>query len=217
MFLFFLFLISTLATCQKSPAPPAFYTKKKFSLMAGSSHLSVRENESYNQYGAYKIGFSVGIGTVQSLTSHLQLQERVLFEQKGYKTSEPVSGTNGGKSIRSHSFNYLTFTVAPQYLFGNRKHMSIGLGCYLGMLMKVKVKTIYTPLNLHSSSLATDGYPRVDYGITLNISYSVPLSKKILIDLNLIENYGLRELGKSSTIGFLKMNSMVLMVGIRKR
>ena len=98
------------------PESPLSYSNKKLLLMGGLSFLSVRDNEKYNQFRVPKIGFSAGIGNVRSLTSRLQLQERLLFEQKGYKTSEPVSGTNGGESIRSHSFNYLTFAVTPQFV-----------------------------------------------------------------------------------------------------
>ncbi len=218
-------LISETAIGQVSPSEtPAIYTKARFSLIVGPSLLSVRENEPYNQYGVPKVGFSAGIGIIKSLTSHMQLQGKMLFEKRGYKTSTPdtvYTTTNGwmfGKSIYNYHFDYLTFSIAPQFLIGKRKAISIGAGFYFGKLFRAKFQVINTSLNSNNSSpLPTDRYGKVDYGVTLNLGYSLVFGKKFLIALQLTENYGLKQLAPPPPEPPEKNNSLVFTVAISKK
>ena len=216
-------LISKVTTCQESPLPPTFYTKTKFSLIAGPSLLSVRENESFSQYGVPKIGFSAGLGVVKSITSNLQFQGKILFERKGYKTSTPdtLNTSNGrvfGRSIYNYSFDYLTFSIVPQLLLGKRKAIGIGAGFYLGRLLRAKFQVINTTLNSNSSRLLpTDRSRKLDYGATLNLSYHLFLAKKFNIAFQLTWNYGFKQIAPPPPFPKEKNSSIVLTVGISKK
>ncbi len=150
----------------------------------------------------------------------MQLQGKILFEKKGYKIYKPdtLSTSNGPvfiETINSYKYDYLTFSIAPQFLLGKRKAISIGAGFYFGRLLRAKYQAISTYFDYKYTRLITDAYPKAEYGITMNIGYSLVLNKKFLIDLQLTGNYGLKQIGRPSLQQ--KNNSIVLTVAFRKK
>ena len=218
----YLLLLITVATNGQvsSQDIPPIYSKIRFTLMAGPSILSVRGNESYNQWGVTKFGYSAGFGIIKELTSYLHVQGKILFEKKGYKMSKPdtISTSNGPLFIESsnnYKYDYLTFSIVPQFLIGKRKAISIGTGFYFGSLLRARYQAISSYFNYNYTRKMTDAYSKEDYGLAINLGYSLAVNKKYLIELQLTENYGLKQIGWSSWQQ--KNNSIVLTVALSKK
>jgi hypothetical protein len=202
--------------------PSAFHSKSKLSLIAGPSLLSVRENELYSQYGVPKIGFSGGMGIIKGITPRTNIQGKLLFEQKGFKTTkkDTLNSANGpiiGDLINNYHFNYLTYSLASQFLMGKKKAVSLGFGLYYSRLLKARWQIIYTPLNSNSSGDIMGAYYKHDYGISVNLGYSLAVTKKFMMDFQLTENYGLKQIGVGVPGYQQKNNSLVFTLGLRKK
>jgi hypothetical protein len=202
--------------------PSAFHSKSKFSLIGGPSLLFVRENELYDQYGVPKIAISAGMGIEKGVTSRIKFQGKILFEKKGFKAAkkDTLNSANGpiiGDLINIYHFNYLTYSLAPQFLMGKKKAVSLGFGLYYSKLLKARWQIIYTPLNSNSSADIIGAYYKHDYGISVNLGYSVAVTKMFMIDFQLTENYGLKRIGLGVP-GYQQINnSLVLTMAVRRK
>ena len=79
-----------------------------------------------------KVGYSYGIGVYHPVKGRLDINARVLFEQKGTK-SQLNSYSYASRSIinSEYSYDYLTFYLAPTFLIGKRKNLrSFYFGSY---------------------------------------------------------------------------------------
>jgi hypothetical protein len=213
-------LISGKIMAQESPS--AISSKPKLSLIAGSSLLSVRDNELYSQYGVPKIGFSGGLGIIKGITPRTSIQGKLLFETKGFKTSkkDTLNSADGpiiGDLKNNFHFNYLTLSLAPQFSIGKKKAVTLGFGFYYSRLLNAQWQIIYTPSNSNTSTDIMGAYYKNDYGISVNLGYSIEVNKKFIIDFQLTENYGLRQIGVGIPGYEQKNNSLVLSVGLRKK
>jgi Outer membrane protein beta-barrel domain len=158
-------------------------------------------NYSTNMVYLTKFGYSAGLGITQRLTPNLQLQGKVLFERKGYKTSQAIEYYSqgifydDGLLVYDYEFNNLTFSVTPQLVLGKKYGISIGAGAYYGLLRKATWNIYdYVGTSTRSYVSVTQAYIKGDYGVTLNVGYSIRASKILLLDLQLTGNYGLRQL-----------------------
>lgn len=201
-------------------SPSAFHSKPKLSLIAGPSLLSVRENGLFTQYGVPKIGFSGGVGIIKGVTPRINFQGKLLFEKKGFKTLRvdtiyTPEGYKTGDYINNNHLNYLTLSLTPQILVGKKRAISFGLGFYYSRLLKARWQIISTLSNSNSSVDILGAYYKHDYGISVNLGYSLAVNKKFMIDFQLTENYGLKQIGFPGWEQ--KNNSLVLTLGFRKK
>lgn len=219
--LLFLFIATSTLGQDSLPKIPVIYSKARFSLMAGISLLSVRENDQYDENGDLKLGFSAGFGIMKSLTSNLQLQGKIQLERKGHKTSgEGLYSTPQGvmKSnwSNNYSLDYLTISLAPQFLMGEKKAISLGFGAYYGLMIRAKYHYVFSP-NTNKTSFNKDSYStKDDYGLTLSLGYSFSLNKKFMLDLQVTENYGLMSI-YNQFLQKQKNNSISVTVAFRKK
>lgn len=168
-----------------------------------------------------KPGFSVGLGVYHPINDKIDINVRLLWEQKGYR-SELNTTLSTGREFREsdYSYHYFTVPVAAKLFIDKKKRFAISLGGYLSQISSVwTTEKFYNTLdNTRTSSSFTgrtlvafdvnggintasfipglQGFAEYDYGATLGFSYNLRLAEKHLLAIQVIDNFGLTNVNK---------------------
>jgi len=174
------------------------------------------ENDVRNKRLA-KIGYSIGVGAYHPVNHWLDINARVLWEQKGSKAELAHPLDPAIQFINSeYTYDYLTIYFAPTVFIGQRKRIAISLGGYYGKINDEKGHaSIYDTKNIvqpsegsfrgrYWYSFRDDGstysisfipgkqsFEKDDYGASVGISYNLPIGGTHNLSIQLIDNYGL--------------------------
>jgi hypothetical protein len=164
-----------------------------------------------------KVGYTFGLSVYHRVKDRLTLNARILFDQKGTK-SELNSYSYTSRSIvnSEYSYNYLTIFLAPNFLIGKHKNISISLGGYFSKIKSVKgfASTYDTQgtvpptagsfigrywyafdnnggINSFTFIPGLQSFEQNDFGLTLGLAYQIHIESNHIISLKLTDNYGL--------------------------
>jgi Outer membrane protein beta-barrel domain len=173
-----------------------------------------------------KIGYSFGIGLVHNFNRHFDLRARLLWERKGVEEktdsiaitpSSTVVGTGPLASYNTQN-DYITISITPQLLLGKRSRFNIGIGGYFSILKESRITTEYfypSPRSIYNAG----NFDKYDYGLSLGAGYSFPLKKHLLLTIQFLDNYGLKQISNWHSNYFvlpqLHNHSYSLMIGIQ--
>ncbi len=235
----FLLYSITNVLAQVSPELEKYYPKPKITsieFLVGANLFNIR---GYNQVpaqstggGGYfvsslkeKISFSFGIGLTHRLGKHFELNGRLLWERKSYVDRLDSITLTSNFQIESISFvrseapknDYLTVSILPQYIFGNKVHFNVGAGGYIGSLMSSNTEVVQASQPTYSY-VSTKGFNKYDFGLSLNVGFSYPIKTNLEITIQLFTNYGLSQISDwlvSFNYPPWYYNSYSAMIGIR--
>jgi Outer membrane protein beta-barrel domain len=207
IFIFFSFV--TIATAQEpSRIPEKYYPKPRITsteILIGPSLIGVAGKEkSPTRFGQSiytnplesKLGYCFGLGISHQLTSRFEISARLLYEQKGYVMSLDTLSFDSNFTLISRTRawseninnNYLTLSILPQLVLGNRVHFNIAAGGYVGSLIssrtEYKGQTNYT-------YVSDPNYNKYDFGLCFNTGISYPIKANLELTIQLTANYGL--------------------------
>jgi len=168
-----------------------------------------------------KVAYSIGAGAYHSVSKWLDVNARVLWEQKGSRAelNIPFSAVNNDREFitSEYTYNYLTIYLAPRILIGGKNKLAISCGGYYSTIKDEKVhesihdtKNVFAPTEgtLMGRSwyvLGSDGgivsssfipgmqsFEKNSFGASVGISYSTSIGGQHNISTQLIDNYGLQ-------------------------
>jgi Outer membrane protein beta-barrel domain len=173
-----------------------------------------------------KIGYSFGIGLVHNFNKHFDLRARLLWERKGIEEktdsiaitpSSTLIGTGPLASYNTQN-DYITISIAPQLLLGKRSRINIGMGGYFSILKESRITNEYFYPSPHTV-YNTGNFDKYDYGLSFSAGYSFPLKKQLLFTIQLMDNYGVKQISNWHTnysiLPELYNHSYSLMIGIQ--
>ena len=195
-------------------------------VLIGPSSVFIHGNEKFDSNGELKVGYAGGLGFIHNFGRRVALNARILWERKGFRQSQeisytPISGSSPVTgTIKSNTNNdYLTVSVMPRLAFGRFRRFYIGAGVYYGSLRKSKTTDHYfypTPYNATINS--KNGFDRYDGGLSFSLGYTFPFRKKVSFTIQLLDNYGLRQISKFYNLnpGYLPIrnNSYSVLFGV---
>jgi hypothetical protein len=177
--------------------------------MIGPSSVGLRGNplESTRTSGggnfistlATKTGYSLGIGLSNEVSKHFMFTVRCLWEKKGYiegLDSITLNGTYNAITSRSSIWtktidnSYLTATLLPQLVLGEKYRFIIGAGGYFGFL--ITSRTQWNQQNIYSYSYASNqAYNKFDFGLSFDTGFSYPVNRNLRLTLHFNTNFGI--------------------------
>lgn len=161
------------------------YSRLNFSrayLFGGPSSVLIRGDNRYPS--AFKLGYSLGIGATHYWGKHFGLQERLLWETKGYKEDT-------GSTIYELKNSYFTASLIPQWIFGKQNQFNLGAGLYIGSLQKSNMTIRYITSGTSTSYSALDSYNKFDYGFVFNLGFTSKPYRNFVFTFQFNDNYGL--------------------------
>jgi len=200
----------------------------------GNKFLQNYSDENISNRRMAKPGYSFGLGVYHSFNDRIDLNARLQYDQKGVITEFEnfhVSWYN------DHSYNYLTFALAPVVYLGNERRFFISGGGYLSRILDLNSfvrrvdsegdllfeqsrtsrtwKAIREDGGIHSvwEIPGTTSFHSYDFGLVLSVGYNIPI-KNDLLTIQLIDNLGLTNINRYTPYGQREKNhSIQLLLG----
>ena len=180
----------------------------KLEISAGISSVTQTGYERHGHSYNFKTGNILSIGIVHSFSKKWDVIGLVRWENKGseiYKDFllSPYAGYNMPTNNQplvpttAHTIsddNYITFSIMPRYSLS--KHWQIGLAPYYSILNNA-ASDYYVIQNgqLELEQASIDYFIEgKDYGVSLSLGYSFPITSKSKLSFQLLDNYGLKNL-----------------------
>ena len=152
-------------------------------------------------------GCSFGIGIPKIQLNRFELTTRLLWERKGYATkySNADSAGNLSEVYNKQKFNYYSLLIMPSYFLGEHKRIKVIAGAYLSLLahdafeQKAFLNGKFT--DSYFVNNVKGRFKRYDYGVSIGVSHSRPINRKIEIGLQLLGNLGMVNIVPSKFVG----------------
>ena len=145
--------------------------------------------------------FGLSAGLTLDYTKHKKpgLRSGVYFERKGSTIRVELmdrSGHVAGTTESKTTFDYISIPIHVQVHFGGRVQMFVSGGGYLAYLYQAKQYTNTMPYYPAITSYITEYYLPIDWGISLAIGATWPLSPAYSLSFECRDNLGLRNISK---------------------
>ena len=205
LFIFLVSIFCTMAYCQD--------TKVVVGLEMTPTIISLRENSTFFSYDP-SLGFSTGLSFEYFMSDQFSLKSGLAYEMKGAKSDILLTDENGnpsGTDILIFHYNYLTLPVMGSFSTKGKIKFYINAGPYFGFLINQQLKSSRENIDITNQS------KRLDFGLSCGFGLKIPIGKKLLLDLGLRENLGLRNISdvNYNDAARVKTNSFGLLIGLK--
>ncbi len=160
----------------------------------------------------YKTRFISQGDIMVHLNENFGIKIGIAYEQKGYDRKR-ASSSISGYSTDEHKFDYLSFPLVAELLFGRKIKMKAHAGASIEYLLKHiwvwNIAEEKRPIN------KTDEYSRVNYSFLSGVGTEFLLSEKVFIELGIRNSIGLKTLQKENSWVMFKHFGFVTFAGIR--
>jgi hypothetical protein len=175
--------------------------------------ISLRENSSVFDYDPSP-GYSIGLSFEYFMSDQFSLKSGLAYEMKGAESDIFLTdnyGNPSGTDILIFHYNYLTLPVMGSFSTKGKVKFYINAGPYFGFLINQKLKS-----SLENTDI-TNQSKRLDFGLSCGLGLNIPIGKKLLLDLGLRENLGLKNI---SDLNYnydsrIATNSFGLLIGLK--
>ena len=227
-----LFLSPFCLLAQKDDPKLIEYKANKFiqeiGIFAGPSINFLRGNlevdDGFQNERKLLVGRSVGV-KIRSKTflKKLTLSVAFMFDRKGGKSLSTGEYFDLADQVLKlgviefrYKYKYYTIPLRLEYAFGKKNKFKIEGGGYTSYLKKqVREREELFSSDPFSSFEETDFNYTMDYGVSMGVSYTLPIHQSFSISIELINNLGLRNIRPNLNPGQeMKTNSTALLIGI---
>lgn len=191
-------------------------------LAGGPSFILLRGNNIINNIHEPAVGFAAGGSLQWNLSRILSLKVNPAFERKGSMAFIPITDANGenvGTGRNYLNYDYLTLPIMAAATFGRDFRYFVNGGPYVGYL--IRQFSTFRAENLPRGNFnGTSQQKRLDFGISMGMGMSVPLSPSFNFSLEVRENLGLTNVSALPVInnngrpGSILTNSVALQFGL---
>ena len=169
-----------------------------------------------------KIGFSVGIGVYHPVNDKIDINVRLLWEQKGYKSELNTTLGSNSREFREseYTYNYFTLPITAKLFIDKKRRFAISLGGYISQINSVSTtEKFYNTLdNMQSESSfigrtivsfdvngginsasfipGLQGFAEYDYGLVYGVSYEFKFGERNGLLIQLVDNFGFANVNK---------------------
>lgn len=196
-------------------------------IAGGPSLVSLYNENITNDIRKPKIGFTVRVGLLYTLSERFSLNTSFLYERKGLKTRYEVwyydpsidstncqCTTSLGTKENNSNIDYLTLSTIVNFL-PEKTNFYVGAGPFLSYLFKIKSYSKNLWDNSISYSGDNDSLKDIDLGISLSLGYKLALKENVFLNFQAMNNYGLLNIGNTSvTKTKTSTNSFSIQLGI---
>jgi len=185
----------------------------KVEIIAGPSLMLPYGSAYIDSMLRVKIGYSVGLGLIHSLSKRLEMQCRVLWEGKGYKQEQLWgAGSYVHRFTANTTNNYITISVVPRYYVGKENRFHICSGAFYGRLMHSSTKEALYYSNgkmSYSTNPHSQYISNWDAGVSVGGGYSLTSFKGKELLIQAQGNFSIVNIEDNNSI-ITKYNSIML-------
>jgi hypothetical protein len=192
-------------------------------------HSGININSAYGsalskEYKRSLTGASIGGHIKFNITPYFGIQLQPQYDQNGWTYRNLYFATGSGSAIGQGEvvsrLSYINLPVLAQYEMGKKIKFHIVAGGFAGVLLKNMLITNITdpaPPNETSTSKSKSNSRRsINAGISFGAGLQIPAGKKLKIDIQVLDNYGLANINKPGNMSpsTIKTNALGLLAGI---
>lgn len=183
----------------------------------GNKFIENYEDESVENMRKTKVGYVFGVGAYHPLKDWLDLNLRIIYEQKGTNSQ---MNTHDLKIDTNYKYQYLTLTISPMIFIGKSKKFALSVGGYYGIILSAKgsvdVLDTQNQATFFSNfygrqirELRTDGstssitfapglksFEGNEFGLVFSFGYSIKINSTNQLMIQLQDNLGLTSINK---------------------
>jgi hypothetical protein len=182
----------------------------------GAGLISLRGDSRFSYDAA--LGFTGGISFQYNISGLFSLRTNISYEKKGAKdkiTYIDINGVEIGESSMHINNSYIVLPLLARFSFGKDIKFFVNGGPYFGYL--IKSTYLYDAIAEVPEVKYDDtaNKERFDFGLTAGTGVLFPVKKRVLISLEIRDNFGLSNIYDSDVS--LKNNSLSLLAGVAYR
>jgi opacity protein-like surface antigen len=200
----------------------------RIGIEGGPNLVSLRGNEIIDEIHSSRISYAFGLAFQYNFSKLLSIRSGIYFEEKGSALEGPFFDLNGNLISAegfANRFQYLTLPIMARFSFGKKLRYFINTGPFLGFLRESEavyttaISEVQQIINSSPGWQQRDGTEllnELDYGISLGAGAEYPLTKNLIISLEVRHNYGLFNISNLPVINDkeLNTNSTNMLLGI---
>ena len=191
-------------------------------IAGGPSFILLRGNNIIDNIHEPSIGFAAGGSFQWNISRILSLKTNPAFERKGSMAFIPLTdpdGNDAGVGRNYLNYDYITLPVMAVATFGRGFRYFVNGGPYVGYLIQ-QISTFRAENFPRGTFIGTSQNKRIDFGVSMGMGMSVPLSPLCNFSLEVRENMGLINVSALPVIdnngrrGSILTNSVALQLGL---
>lgn len=159
-----------------------------------------------------QMGFGSSITASYSILPNFVISTGLGFERKGRKMKDVSYWDGEGNKVATNdqhsNLDYLVLPIKASFQTGGKIKGYINGGLFVGYLLKYSEK--WDGISITTFNTTSD-FKRIDGGITVGIGTYIPIFKKVILDLGVVENWGLNNINDNN----LKTNSAGVLLGLK--
>jgi hypothetical protein len=192
------------------------------SINHGNMFIDNFKSENVTNKRIVKLGYFAGVGLIRSLSDRIDLSVRLQYEVKRTegRLNHPLNPVNDDtrQIIKSqYSYQYGTLSVMPKVFVDRKRKIRLGVGGYISRIKKLKgFITWHNPRSgfsyyhfigrswdvvdpdggISNTSLipGLQSVEKNQYGVSVSVEYDVTLIKNQSLSVQLLNNYGLKNI-----------------------
>lgn len=195
----------------------------KIGLVAGPSIFSIRGNFDHDNDNFGTLSYTTGMCYERYLSDKFSIQFNLLFASDYFNHINTLDAS-GSPIKRRLEYKSIFIPISSQIYIGRNKYTSFGLGVFSSVLISAKDKS-KIPENANLDLWITDNYRTANLGLSMQIGHKFPVSKRMVINFSIENNFGLRDIYSSNNdiinsdttpgIDFiLKTNNLKILCGL---
>ena len=192
----------------------------EYGIHGGINISSAFGNDINEDYKSTLQGICIGGHFKINTSKHFGIKASLEYSQQGWSyrslTLEDITGTTIGKGDILFKLNYLNLPILTEYSFGNKIQFKANAGMFFGMLLSNQIVTkLKEPLLANTVSITKSSslYKKsTNFGISFGAGLQIPMAKKLKLDLDLRNNYGLSNIEKRESK--LSINTFSILLGM---
>ena len=161
-----------------------------------------------------QMGYGCAVTASYNILPNFSISTGLGFERKGRKTTS-ISileikdwGLEERKCKVNYNFDYLVLPIKASFQTGGKIKGYINGGLFVGYLLRYSEDWNGED---NPTLTTTSDFKRIDGGLTVGIGTYIPIYKRIILDIGVVENLGLYNINDND----LKTNSVGLLLGLK--
>jgi opacity protein-like surface antigen len=166
-------------------------------------------------------GLSLGAHVKINTSTHFGIKASIDYDQQGWAyrslAFEDMTGTTFAKGDVLRKLNYLNVPIVAEYTVGKKVKFKANAGAFFGLLLSNQIVTQITdpfPPNTESTtrSKSQQNIQATNFGLSAGAGLQIPISKKMKLDIDLRNHYGLSNIYKKENA--LRLNTFSILLGL---
>jgi hypothetical protein len=195
----------------------AFAQTIELGIRGGPNLNQLRGNDFVKERHQFLFAFTAGAFGRFTVKNKFSVLSALQFERNGSKIPDLIFtdqfGNNMGQSDLVNFLDFLVLPIMAEYRSGQKVRVAIHGGPFVGYLLNQHYEIKWNTGNQNGPKNSWD-LDRFNFGLSGGAGVTMPLYKKLLLDISLEDHLGLSNLNNGTFDGKLRTNSTQFTIGV---